>query len=91
MGSFWLGCHGGALLGINATEYQKSGDNIVAGVKEAIRRYKPDGIPVTFDLQIEAEILGCDLVWADENPPAVVSHPLANGKKLDELTVPKKV
>ena len=38
-----------------------------------------------FDLQIEAEILGCDLHWADEVPPAVTSHPLAMGKKIADL------
>lgn len=30
-----------------------------------------------FDLQIEAEVLGCDLMWADDGPPSVASHPLA--------------
>jgi uroporphyrinogen decarboxylase len=30
-----------------------------------------------FDLQIEAEILGCDLVWSEDGPPSVASHPLA--------------
>jgi len=36
---------------------------------------------------MEAEILGCKLVWADENPPAVVSHPLLDGISLDALSV----
>ncbi|MBD3290405.1 hypothetical protein GF337_16495, partial [candidate division KSB1 bacterium] len=49
--------------------------------------YKPDGIPVTFDLQIEAEALGCELQWAKENPPAVITHVL-DDKSLSDLTIP---
>ena len=33
------------------------------------RLYKPHGQPVIFDLQIEAECLGCGLTWADDCPP----------------------
>ncbi len=85
----FVGCHAGSLIKANATDYLKSADLIVSGMNEAIRRYRPDGIPVLFDLQVEAEILGCDLVWADENPPAVTSHPLAEGRTLSELRIPQ--
>ncbi len=85
----FVGSHAASLLGKTATEYFKSADLIVEGAAESVRRYRPDGIPVTFDLQIEAEILGCDLAWADDNPPAVTSHPLANGTKLSDLSIPK--
>jgi len=84
----FVGCHGGELLGVTATEYLKSTDNMVNGALKAIELYKPDGIPVTFDLQIEAEVLGCKLQWADENPPAVVSHPLSEGISLEDMKVP---
>jgi uroporphyrinogen decarboxylase len=60
---------------------------MIAGATAAIERYSPDGIPITFDLQIEAEALGCDLIWADDNPPAVTSHPLETGS-LDDLEIP---
>ncbi|MDZ7331654.1 MAG: thioredoxin family protein [candidate division KSB1 bacterium] len=73
----FVGCHGGALIGKDATTYLRSGELMAQGVTEAIRRYQPDGIPVTFDLQIEAEALGCELQWAPENPPAVVRHVLS--------------
>ncbi|MBU2512020.1 thioredoxin family protein [bacterium] len=85
----FVGCHGGSLIGVNATDYLKSEKHIIQGTEEAIKRYQPDGIPIVFDLQIEAEILGCDLLWADENPPAVSSHPLANGKLLADLKIPQ--
>lgn len=85
----FVGVHGGFLIGADAETYLKSTDRIVAGVSKAIEEYNPDGIPVIFDLQLEAEILGCQLQWALHNPPAVVSHPLAEGKTLTDLHIPK--
>lgn len=85
----FVGVHGGSLIGIDAENYLKSSKNMIAGLTKAIELYKPDGIPVTFDLQLEAEILGCKLKWAKENPPAVVSHPLAEGVLPGDLKVPK--
>lgn len=85
----FVGCHGGALIDVGADEYLTSVDHIVKGTAEAVKRYRPDGLPVMFDLQIEAEVLGCELAWANENPPAVVSHPLENGSaRLEDLRVP---
>lgn len=84
----FVGSHAGELLGITATEYLSSTEKIVEGVNKAIEMYDPDGIPISFDLQIEAETLGCKLNWADDNPPAVISHPLLEGMTLDDLKVP---
>jgi len=84
----FVGAHAGELLGMTATEFLTSADKIVEGVNKAIQLYNPDGIPVAFDLQIEAEALGCKLAWADDNPPAVVSHPLAEGLTIEEMKVP---
>jgi uroporphyrinogen decarboxylase len=81
----FVGCHGGFLIGKTATEYLQSADLIVEGLLKAKSLYRPDGLPVMFDLQVEAEILGCDLHWADEVPPAVTSHPLAMGKSVGDL------
>jgi len=72
----FVGCHGGKLIDKTATEYLQSANLMVEGLKKANELYKPDGLPVTFDLQVEAEILGCELHWADEVPPSVVTHPL---------------
>ncbi len=85
----FVGVHGGHLIGVDADQYLKSTQNMVAGLTRAIELYKPDGIPVSFDLQLEAEILGCRLNWAKENPPAVVSHPLSEGIALSSLKLPK--
>jgi MtaA/CmuA family methyltransferase len=84
----FVGVHGGFLTGVDAESYLKSADEIVKGVSKAIEEYNPDGVPVVFDLQIEAEILGCQLQWAPHNPPAVVSHPLAEGKRMKDLKIP---
>jgi len=87
----FCGVHGGKLLGITATDFLKDADNIVKGIDKAVELYKPDGVPVAFDLQIEAETFGCELSWSDNNPPAVISHPLAEGKcNLEDLKVPTK-
>jgi len=72
----FVGVHGGALVGCDATAYLKSADAIVDALTKAAERYQPDGLPVVFDLQLEAEVLGCDLMWAQETPPSVASHPL---------------
>lgn len=84
----FVGVHAGNLLDLKAPEYLKSAEHIIKGVNKAIELYNPDGIPIVFDLQIEAEVLGCKLAWADDNPPAVVSHPLMEGISLDDLEVP---
>jgi len=86
----FIGVHGASLIGVNATEFLHSADHIVNGISKAVELYQPDGIPVLFDLQLEAELLGCRLNWADENPPAVISHPLLEGKLIENLLIPEK-
>ncbi|MBA4388917.1 MAG: uroporphyrinogen decarboxylase [Verrucomicrobia bacterium] len=84
----FVGCHAGGLIGVPAGNVLKHARHIVDGAAAAVEHYKPDGIPVTFDLQIEAEAMGCKLVWAEENPPSVATHILAEGTKMDSLRVP---
>jgi len=83
----FVGCHGGYLIGETAERYLKSGRLLADGLCKAVELYRPDGIPIIFDLQLEAEVLGCALHWADDAPPSVVSHPLdsINGQKLADL------
>jgi MtaA/CmuA family methyltransferase len=81
----FVGCHGGKIINVSARDYLQSADLIVRGLEKAIERYRPDALPIVFDLQIEAEILGCKLQWADEVPPSVVTHPLADGVALADL------
>lgn len=87
----FVGVHAAKLLCVDSAKYLQSKDLIVQGVKNAIKLYKADGIPVVFDLQLEAEALGCEILWAKENPPSVSSHPLAEGKSIGEIKFPGKV
>ncbi len=86
----FVGIHGAKLIGVPGDEYLKSAELISKGATKAVQLYKPDGLPVTFDLQIEAEAMGCQLAWSTENPPAVVSHPLSEGETLADLEIPGK-
>ncbi len=79
----FAGVHAGALVGADAKEVLTDEDVLVKALLEVNKLYKPDGQPVVFDLQIEAEILGCELLWATDGPPSVASHPLA-----ETMTVP---
>lgn len=78
----FAGVHAGQLKGYTAEEMLQNSDYIVESLKEVNKLYMPDGLPVLFDLQVEAEILGCDLLWAKDNPPSVTSHPLSGEKTL---------
>lgn len=83
----FAGVHAGKLKGYTATEVLTDADKLFASLMEVHRLYQPDGQPVVFDLQLEAEILGCDLLWADENPPSVTSHPLETADVMPEKVV----
>lgn len=74
----FAGVHAGQLKGYDATTVLTDADKLFEALLAANELYDPDGQPVIFDLQIEAEILGCDLLWAEKAPPTVASHPLAN-------------
>lgn len=75
------------LIGVDAQAYLNSVDHIVNGIVKAYELYEPDGLPVIFDVQMEAEALGCTLKWAKNNPPAVATHILET-KGIADLTLP---
>jgi uroporphyrinogen decarboxylase len=81
----FVGAHGGRLIGAKASDYLRSADLMVEGLSQAVERYRPDGLPMLFDLQLEAEAMGCELAWADETPPSVKTHPLEGGGSLAKL------
>jgi uroporphyrinogen decarboxylase len=85
----FVGVHAGKILGKDATGMLTDGDSLFKGVIEAAKLYRADGIPIAFDLQIEAEILGCELVWAAKAPPSVKNHPLEDSDEVPcECKVP---
>jgi len=83
----FVGVHGGKLTGRTAEEYLQSSDALVAGLLRALELYRPDALPICFDLQMEAEILGCRLQWSKECPPSVAHHPMEEGRSLPDLPV----
>lgn len=85
----FAGVHAGKLTGYTATEVLQDADKLCESLLEAHRLYMPDGMPVCFDLQIEAEILGCDLRWSENNPPSVAGHPLDSTDSIPTKTVEK--
>jgi uroporphyrinogen decarboxylase len=72
----FAGVHAGLLKGHSARDVLTDEAKLVESLVEVNKLYRPDGMPVTFDLQLEAEVLGCDLLWAEDAPPSVTSHPL---------------
>jgi MtaA/CmuA family methyltransferase len=81
----FVGTHGAFLIQARADEYLKSADLLVKGAKKARELYQPDGLPIAFDLQMEAEVLGCELQWTHDGPPSVSSHPLAGDLNINKL------
>lgn len=78
----YAGIHAGKARGYTAVEVLKDGDKLLESILEINRLYSPDGQTVMFDLQLEAEILGCELYWSENNLPSVTGHPL---KGIDEI------
>ena len=87
----FAGVHAGKLIGVNAKEVYSDVEKLKESLSEAHRLYRPDGQPVMFDLQIEAEILGCELIWSEDAPPTVSTHPLEGDKTIpDHLPEPNE-
>lgn len=87
----FAGVHAGKLVGYNATEVLTDGDKLFEALIAVNKMYKPSGQPVMFDLQVEAEIMGCELVWANEGPPSVKTHPLSQTTQIPCVcTIPQK-
>lgn len=86
----FVGCHAASLIDVDCESFFKSEDHIVNGVLKAVELYNPDGIPSMFDLQLEAEAMGCGLTYAKDNPPAVSTHILEQGKTLEDLVIPSE-
>ncbi|MEG1519679.1 MAG: uroporphyrinogen decarboxylase family protein [Clostridia bacterium] len=72
----FAGIHAGKLTGVSAKDVLTDENKLFEALMEVNKIYVPDGQPVLFDLQVEAEILGCDLMWSEDAPPTVSTHPL---------------
>lgn len=78
----FTGVHSGLLVGYGADEVLQDEDKLVEAVEAVNKLYRPDGQPIIFDLQVEAEILGCGLEWSKDSPPTVKTHLLDDDKRI---------
>lgn len=86
----YAGVHAGKLKGYTAKEVLTDGNKLFASLIAVNEIYDPDGQPVVFDLQIEAEILGCEMLWADKNPPSVATNPLSSRDEIPDFLIEPK-
>ena len=82
----YVGVHGAFLIGETATKVLQDADLLAKAVVNAAQQYKADGIPLLFDLAVEAMSMGIEAKWFDDNPPTVIEHPLAD-KSLAEANL----
>ena len=80
----FAGVHAGKLIGETAKSVYTDQGALIRSLEEVHKLYRPDGQPIMFDLQIEAEFLGCDLLWSEDAPPTVTSHPLEGSDEIPE-------
>lgn len=87
----YAGVHCAFLINEPADKMLKDPELLAKGVVNAAKRYKADGIPLLFDLSVEANSIGCDLKWWPDNVPSVTTHPCSDKSPADAgLTLPTK-
>ena len=74
----YAGVHCAFLINEPADKYLQDPALLAKGLVETAKKYKADGIPLVFDLSIEAHSLGCELKWWEDNVPSVTSHPCSD-------------
>ena len=74
----YSGVHSAFLINEPADKFLKDPQLLAKGVVTAAKRYHADGIPLVFDLSVEANSVGCDLKWWEDNVPSVTNHPLSD-------------
>jgi uroporphyrinogen decarboxylase len=87
----YAGVHCAFLINEPAEKMLKDPKLLAKGIVHTAKRYKADGIPLLFDLSVEANSIGCDLKWWPDNVPSVTNHP-CSGKTPSEagLSLPTK-
>lgn len=87
----YAGVHCAFLINEPADKFLQDPNLLAKGIVETAKRYKADGIPLLFDLSVEANAVGCDLKWWPDNVPSVTNHPCSNKTPADAgLTLPTK-
>lgn len=80
----YTGVHTAQLSKISAEQLLQNEELFYNSLINAYKTYSPDGMPIIFDLQLEAEILGCNLLWDKKSPPSISFHPYSETKKLNK-------
>ncbi|EDY82200.1 Uroporphyrinogen decarboxylase family [Verrucomicrobiia bacterium DG1235] len=83
--------HKGFLIGKTPSEICRDPDLLVEGLLAEYERYKPDFLTVGIDVyNVEAEALGCKIVYFDDSPdvPGVEDYPIKNLADIDKLKIP---
>lgn len=83
----FAGVHAGYLKRYSPEEVLTDADKLVESLLEVNRLYQPDGMPIYFDLQLEAEIFGCELKWTEDSPPSVLTHVFSDTNELPEPVI----
>ena len=87
----YAGVHCAFLINEPADKMLQDPELLAKGVVETAKRYNADGIPLVFDLSVEANSLGCDLKWWPDNVPSVTNHPCSDKTPIDAgLQMPTK-
>ncbi len=83
--------HKGYLIGRTPSEICRNGDILVEGLVAEYERYRPDFLTVGIDVyNVEAEALGCKIVYFDDSPdvPGVEDFPVKEPGDFDKLGIP---
>jgi uroporphyrinogen decarboxylase len=71
----YAGVHCAFMINEPAENMLKDPELLAKGIVFTAKRYKADGIPLLFDLSVEANAVGCELKWWPDNVPSVTTHP----------------
>ena len=74
----YAGVHCAFLINEPADKYLQDPEILAKGIVETAKKYKADGIPLVFDLSVEAHSIGCELKWWPDNVPSVTTHPCSS-------------
>jgi len=87
----YAGVHCAFVINEPADKFLQDPELLAKGVVETAKKYKADGIPLLFDLSVEAHSVGCELKWWDDNVPSVKTHPCAKATPAEAgLKLPTK-
>jgi MtaA/CmuA family methyltransferase len=87
----YAGVHCAFLINEPADKMLQDPALLAKGVVYTAERYKADGIPLVFDLSVEAHSVGCELKWWPDNVPSVKTHPCSDKTPAEAgLKIPTK-